>query len=376
MGDCFDDDIWGDWINPENLGYRSSGYERTFGERTRLSVWANARGYFSSDHRVEFTGQEFFAGVEASALFKLVHNEGQWQSAVTGELYFNQAYDRNILVDYPLRESFSHNFDIDTFEISQLFLTAKRNDWSVDIGKFLTPFGRFKAPLVTNERNDAPFIRTESILFRETGIQLRYEPSALRLAAAITNGSEDRDTNSSKAILARAGFDTGVVSGGASVKWQDGIGSEGQKEFNNHAGVDFAVTRGRLTVSTEWIYDQYGIRRPGFDLDDIDWGRSIYNRQLNRGLNEPLSGWGWYGNAVYRHDLATTVLQYGEFHPNPVGDNIHDQVTRRFSTKYIRQISQRLDLFVSGVFENRVENAQDGRFRKGVYVRSGFQFNF
>lgn len=370
------DAIWSDWIAPKNLGYRGPALTRQFGERTQLSLWGNVRGFFSADHRVDFTGQEFFAGAEASTMAKLVHDEGAWQSSVTGELYFNQPFDRNVLVDYPLRESFSHNFEIETLEISQLFISAKRNDWTADFGKFLTPFGRFRAPLISNVRNDAPFIRTESIQFRETGFQLRYEPNALRLAAAITNGGENRDTNSSKAIIARAGFDTGNLAGGASVKWQDGIGSEGQKEFNNHAGVDFAIKRGRLTLSSEWIYDQYGLRRPGFNLDDIDWGRSIYNRQLNNGLNVPLSGWGWYANAVYRGDVATTVLQYGEFHPDAIGDNIHDQVTRRVSSKYIRRISERLDFYVSAVFENRVENAQDGRFRKGTYILSGVQFNF
>ena len=177
--------------------------------------------------------------------------------------------------------------------------------------------------------------------------------------------------------LPRVGFDVGKFAGGASVKAQDGIGSELQKEFNSHAGIDFLVRRGRLTLSTEWIYDQYGLRRPGFNLDDITWGRSLYNRQLNGGgLNEPLTGWGWYGNAVWQGDIATIVFQYGEFHPNKIGDNIHDQTTRRISSKLICPISDRLDFYFSGIFENRVLNAQDGRNRKGVFLLAGLQFNF
>ena len=192
-----------------------------------------------------------------------------------------------------------------------------RGDWKADVGQFVTPFGRFEAPVFLNSRKDAPFIRTEAVLFRETGVQLRYEPNHWRLAAAVTNGGKGRDSNSSKAIVARFGWDQGVWSSGASVKWQDGIGSEGQKEFNNHVGFDCAFRQGRWLLSGEVIYDEYGLRRPGFDLDDIDWGRSIYNRQLNNGLNQPITGWGWYTNAVWQGDCSTCVFQYGSFHPIP-----------------------------------------------------------
>ena len=367
-------DLW--WFQSNELGYQGTPHTFAGGENWSAVVWGNARGFWSNDLRYEFTGQESFIGVEAATLASVVYREDGWTSAATGEFYLNQPFDDNLLVDYPLRDSFSHNFDVDTFEISQLFITANRNNWFVDLGKFVTPFGRYWAPTVTNSRTDAPFIRTESVLFRETGLQLRFQPNQWRLAAAITNGGSDRDTNSSKAFVARVGFDVGTMAGGVSVKTQDGIGSESQKEFNDHAGVDFMLRKGRLTLSTEWIYDEYGMRRPGFNLDDINWGRSLYNRQLNGGLNHPLSGWGWYGNAVWQGDRATVVMQYGEFHPNKIGDHIHDQTTRRISSKYIRRISDHLDWYVSGIFENRVANAQDGRNRKGTFLLVGVQFNF
>lgn len=367
-------DLW--WFQTNQLGYQGGPHTFTMGEGSMAFVWANARAFWSNDLRYEFTGQESFIGTEAATLASVVHQENGWTSAATGEFYFNQRFDDNVLADYPLRASFSHNFDIDAVEISQLFITANRNDWFCDLGKFVTPFGRYWAPTVSNERTDAPFMRTESVLFRETGIQLRYEPNQWRLAAAVTNGGSDRDTNSSKAFVARVGFDTGKFAGGASVKTQDGIGSEYQKEFKDHAGIDLMMRSGRLTLSTEWIYDEYGMRRPGINLDDITWGRSLYNRQLNNGLNHPLSGWGWYGSAVWQGEFATAVVQYGEFHPNRIGDNIHDQTTRRISSKYIRRISDCLDWYVSGIFENRVTNAQDGRNRKGTFILTGVQFNF
>ena len=37
---------------------------------------------------------------------------------------------------------------------------------------------------------------------------------------------------------------------------------------------------GRFTLSGEAIYDQYGFTTPGFNPDDIFWGRSIYYRDL------------------------------------------------------------------------------------------------
>ena len=367
-------DLW--WFQSDELGYQGGPHIFAFGANSNVLCGQMQGGFGRMICGMNSQDKSPFIGVEAATLASLVHQEDGWTSAVTGEFYLNQPFDNNMLVDYPLRESFSHNYDIDAFEISQLFITANRNDWFCDLGKIVTPFGRFWAPTITNQRTDAPFIRTESVLFRETGLQLRFQPNQWRLAAAITNGGSDRDTNSSKAFVARAGFDVGKFAGGASVKTQDGIGSEGQKEFNNHAGIDFMMRSGRLTLSTEWIYDEYGLRRPGFNLDDINWGRSLYNRQLNGGLNQPLSGWGWYGNAVWRGERATAVLQYGEFHPNRIGDNIHDQTTRRISSKYIRHFSDRLDWYVSGVFENRVANAQDGRNRKGVFVLTGIQFNF
>ena len=47
--------------------------------------------------------------------------------------------------------------------------------------------------------------------------------------------------------MARAGFDQQWFAAGMSVKLQDGIGSEGQKMYNEHVGADIMFRRGNWT---------------------------------------------------------------------------------------------------------------------------------
>ena len=351
-------------------------------DTTRVIQYSGlARAFYAHDQRIEFTGNESTFAVESQLWGSLSEELAECRLNVTGELYFTQPFDRNVLVDYPLRESFSHNFDVDTVEISQLSIGASRGDWTVELGRFVTPFGRYYGTIQTNSRNDVPFIRSESILFRETGILFRYEPGRFRLATALINGSDGRDTNSSKGFIVRLGLEDEQFSFGASIKKQDGIGSEGQKEFNNHIGIDVMRRLGRLSVSAEVIYDEYGLRRPGFDLDQITWGRSIYNRQLNRGLNRPLSGWGFYTNVVYQTACWNWEAGYGEFHPTPLGlntldSNIHDAVNRRLIGRASRALSENFHTYLMVMLENPLENGLAGRPRHGFYLLSGAEFKF
>ena len=71
----------------------------------------------------------------------------------------------------------------------------------------MTPFGRFYYPLYRNNFDDSPFIRSEAILFRETGLLGQWDPEGWVFTAALTNGGFEQDTNSSKALVARAGID-------------------------------------------------------------------------------------------------------------------------------------------------------------------------
>lgn len=343
---------------------------------TEYDVSGLARGFYSNDQRIEFTGQEATFGVEGVLAGAIARHECGWDYGVFGEVYFNQPFDRNLLVDTAERVSYRGNFEINTFEISQLYLKARHGNWNIELGKILTPFGRFYYPLLTNPQFDAPFIRTESIAIRETGLIVNWEPGIWRLMAGITNGGLDRDANSSKAFIGRAGYDTGTWAAGASVKWQDGIGSEGQKTYKNHLGLDLAWRHGPWSVSGEVLYDEYGFRRPGFNPLDITWGRSIYNRDLNHGLFNPITGWGYYANVNYELPTWTIVLNYGEFYPEQIGNSIHDQANRRFITKGIKHLSESFDFYAMLLLENDVENAQAGRKRNGNWFLTGFQFGF
>jgi hypothetical protein len=352
------------------------GYERLSESGRYVRLGAIARAHYLHDQRWEFMGTESSFGVESQLFGTFDEPVAIGRIRLTAELYLTQPFDQNILVDYPERQSFQHNFDVDPFEISQLSVDWCFGDWTVTAGRFVTPFGRYYYPLFSNNRSDSHFIRTEAILFRETGLQLAWNPSALRTAVAMTNGSDGLDTNSSKAVVARCGVDFEHFVGGVSVKWQDGIGSEGQKQFNNHAGFDWLVRSGCWGLAGEFIYDQYGMRRPGLDLDDITWGRSLYNRQLNIGWNEPMSGVGYYAGVIYHDACQTWTLSYGQFFPESVGDPIHDEPTHRLMGQLHWRCGTHLSHFTSAFWENEVPQAQAGRARHGFYVLTGLQYAF
>ncbi|HMO91018.1 MAG TPA: hypothetical protein PKD64_02395 [Pirellulaceae bacterium] len=334
-----------------------------------------ARSFYINDQRIRFTGNESTFAVEAQLDFRVQHQIDDWNVGLVSEIYLSQPFDENLLVDYGLRESFRHNFLLDPLELSELYIHFDRGPWRFKIGRFETPFGRYWAPFYLNSRRDVPFIRSESILFRETGIQCDFKSGHWILTSALTNGGLNRDTNSGKAFLGRIGFDHPDFVIGSSLKWHDGISSEGQKEFNRHAGFDIMRRlNDRWLVSGEVIYDEYGMRRPGFNLDDIFWGRSIYNRQINRGLNIPLNGVGYYANLIWEQPGRLAAIGYGEFYPTAVGDPIHDQVTRRVNTSYHHGFNDHLSTYCSLILENSVSESQNGEQRRGFSLIVGMQF--
>ncbi|MCY2991914.1 MAG: hypothetical protein NTY19_29155 [Planctomycetota bacterium] len=354
--------------------YDPLGQSTSWGDWYRLECLA--RGYYVNDQRIAWTGQEETFGVAGIVAGILRRPYGEWEVGLESELYLNQPYDRNLLVDTPQRRSYRGNFEVQTLEISQLLLSARSGDWLFAMGKMVTPFGRTYFPVYLNDRRDAPFIRTESILWRETGALVQYNPSPLVLTAAVVNGSQDQDTNSSKGIISRIGLEGENYAVGASVKWQDGIGSEGQKQYNNHVGVDALVRRGAWILSGEAIYDQYGFHRPGFSPIDITWYHSIYYRDQNFAVKQPLTGVGYYVNLGYEAEYWTGMLNYGEFYPEHIGDPHHDAVTRRGIVKFIYHFNPMCDLFSTVMLENNLPDAQGDRTRKGQFVLGGFQIKF
>lgn len=336
---------------------------------------ALARGYYVNDQRIEWSGQEATFGAEGAVAGVAGHLFGDWQAEVRGELYLNQPFDRNMLADTPERRSYLSNFEVDVLEISQLTVSAQRGDWLLSVGKMVTPFGRTYFPLYQNNRQDAPFIRSESILWRETGFLCQYQPGPWVLAAALTNGGDDRDANSSKALVSRIGIDTDWFATGASIKWQDGIGSEQQKLYNSHIGADMMWRSGPFTLSGEVIYDEYGFHRPDLDPNDITWRRGIYYREQNRAFKQPIHGVGYYLDLQIDRPTWTCMLNYGEFYPLAIGDPLHDVTTRRGIVKLIYYFTPHCSCYSMVLLENNVSHAQSDRTRKGQDVLVGFQYS-
>jgi hypothetical protein len=335
---------------------------------------AKARGYYINDQRIEFTGMEDTFAVEGVLDGGLLQRVDGWEFTLETQFFLNQPFDKNQLVDTPERRSFTANFDIDPLQISQLYIGARRGDLYAALGRFVTPFGRFYFPNYRNNFDDSPFIRSEAILFRETGLLLQWDPGIWVLNACLTNGGFQQDANSSKAIVARVGIDQPTYALGTSIKWQDGNGSESQKAFNNHAGIDAMVRRGPWKLSGEAIYDQYGLRRPGTPLNSITWGRSLYYRDLNNGPRIPITGFGYYVNLGYDGPLWTLMLNYGEFYPEQIGDPRQDTPTRRGLVKASRHWTPHFESYAVALIENDLPNAFDNSTRRGIYFIFGSQF--
>jgi len=335
---------------------------------------AKARGYYINDQRIEFTGQEATFAVEGVLSGGLRQQNGSWLLGLDTEIFLNQPYDRNIFQDTPERASFAHNFDIEPLQISQLYLSAGWHDFTATVGRFVTPFGRYYYPLYRNNFDDSPFIRSEAIVYRETGVLLEYQPAGWDFAAAVTNGGFEQDTNSSKAFVGRAGIDWDWFACGVSLKEQDGIGSENQKVYKNHVGCDAMVRRGGWSLSTEAIYDEYGLRRPGFPLDDIFWGRSLYYRDLNNANYVPITGVGYYVNLQYDSPFWSLMLNYGEFYPEELGIPQHDAISRRAIVKSTTRWTPNFETYGVVMHENDIPNSFAGRKRQGMYLLFGCQF--
>jgi hypothetical protein len=335
-----------------------------------------ARGYYINDQRVQWSGMEETFATEAVLATTIKHTYGFWETSIEGQFYLNQPYGPNMLENNAERESYAADFEIPPFQIDQLYVRCRNGDWSLLLGKFPTPFGRTYFPIDTNSHLDAPFIRTESIGWRETGALLHYEPGWFVADFAVTNGDPDRADNSSKFVVARAGLQGENYAAGSSVKWGDGVGSDGQKEYDNHAGIDAMYRFGHFTLSGEAIYDQYGFKHPGFDPDDIFWGRSIYFRDLYNPSGGPITGFGYYLDLGYRDDRWYLGLDYGEFYPESIGNPLQDVNIRRGLLKFNYWFTPQLQSYSMLLLETSGQTAQLGLPRNGVAVLTGLQFTF
>lgn len=367
--------IW----HPPALGCGQFGCQRLWGDPNfdpdGFTLAGLARGYFLDDQRVQWSGLENTFGAEAALNPRYVRRSGNWLMRADGVFFLNQPFERNVLVD-PQRQSYVANFYPDVFQIWQLNLGFTRGDFTVVIGKDRTPFGRYYFPIYSNSYFDAPFIRTEVVKWVETGVFFRYSPGPLNLEAALTNGGIDRDTNSSKALVCRAGFDTPFWALGVSGKIQDGTGSEHQKLHNSYYGFDAMARWGRFELSGEAIWDKYGLREV-FDPNDIFWGRSIYYRETFNGTKDgALYGFGYYLNLAWVYGRTRVDLNYGEYFPDQIGLPLQDALTARMMAQVSFEVMPGVQTFLVLMGENDRPKEEWRKGQSGSAFYTGVQWVF
>ena len=336
-----------------------------------------ARAYYANDQRLEWSGMEASFGAEAVLTPRLRERCGDFEFIIDSELNINEPFDGNQLLDTPERQSYAANFQVSQFDISQLALVTKYHDWTFKAGKFVTPFGRFYFPLYTNSYWDSPFIRTEAINWRETGLSAHYQSGYFVADLALTNGGTNRATNSGRAGIVRAGLESDWWAIGISAKQGYGVGSEQDKEFNTYYGVDMMVRSGPFQLSAECIYDEYGFGRPGLDPNNITWVKSTYYRDVSSGFEStPCTGIGYYVNLGYVDPFWNVTVNYGDFYPLFTGTAPNQRVEHRGLVKAAYQLAKPLQVYSMVIVENGWYVAQVGEERIPFAVLCGCQLTF
>jgi len=333
----------------------------------------DARGLFVNDQRIQWSGMEATFGVEGALRARISKKSGNTQFFAFSELEFDQKFDDNMLVD-EYRENYIQHFEIDRFRVTRLFVGVKFKHVEIILGKKTTPFGSDELTHFSNSRFMNPFIRTDAVLWRETGLFLGYRNGVVRLDLAVVNGGPEKDTNSSKAAIARAGIELPDLSFGISVKMQDGIGSEWQKQYKNHIGVDLTARAGQFTIYAEGIYDEYGFRKE-FDSDDIFWERSLYYRDRFYQFETPITGMGGYLGIRYSRPRLLLDINYGEFHPEEIGDPYHDTPIKRGILKFTYNFTREFSLFAGALLENNRPREPVFSGASGYAYTAGFRFS-
>ena len=311
------------------------------------------RGFYRNDQRIEWSGVEDTFGAEAVLRGRWERQNGPWSLAAQGELFLNLPNGQSILSD-PQRDLYRANFTVPTLQVFELFAEAQYGDWAVRLGRFATPMGRYESPMLTNSLIDAPFLRTEVIGFVETGVLVSWHPDIWSFDVGVTNGEPDLDTNSSKALIARAGVDIGRWTSGVWIKAQDGISSEQQKRFNSFVGFDAKYRFDRFTIYSEGAIDEHGLFR---DLDREGnplalAPRSLYGRDVFKSFRQAIHGAGFDVGVIWTCRRFTVDLNYGLYIPEQIGLPYHDEPIHRALAKVMFEVAPRMHLFTVGIVEN------------------------
>ena len=339
-------------------------------EMSQIKVNGLARVNLLDDQRFQWSGLETTFFVEGQVALHIQKS----RFSLDTNLFFNQRFDSGGILADEDHNKFISNFEIDTLELDTFAIRYHGKRATFTFGKFVTPFGKTYSPVLTNNRIITPFIRAEVINWRETGFMASFNRGIFSLDLGIVNGGEDRDTNSSKATIARLGAGkSGSWEVGISEKIQDGVGSESQKQFNSHIGLDAMYRSGPMTVSGEIIYDKFGNKkRPGEAVYS-----NIYGRDLNAGVGENPYGIGWYLDLLYTSGKWKFDLNYGEFTVvKKTGFPVVDAPNKRGIIQAIYSVTENVQTHMAVMIENDrpKEEWQSGASPYAVLI--GLQYNF
>ena len=343
-------------------------------DSTDLKLDMIFRSYAIDDQRIFWSGLEISFGAEACIQAKIEKKFKGGILTVENEFFINQPFGKNILTD-EYREDYLPNWEVDTFEMSKLNLAVQLGNWNITFGKALSPFGSSYIHFFSNKLNfAAPFIRTEAILWRETGLFVHYKLKFLSFDIAAVNGEENLDTNSGKGGIFRLGAEGKNWLVGVSYKIHDGFGSEQQKEYKNHTGIDFMFRISKFIISGEWIWDEYGFHRP-FDVEDIYWPRSLYFRDIFYQYKTPIKGKGGYINLLYSSKKLIFNINYGEYYPQKIDHPLHDPPIKRLVGKIAYNFIKDFRIYFTGLVENQREEESWSSGAKPYALLLGLEYN-
>jgi hypothetical protein len=324
-------------------------------ENSNLHIEGLIRGFYRHDQRIEWSGLESTFGGEGIFRTAVQSREAGWILSAETELFVNQQPGSSILSDAE-RDLYRDTLRaLPPFQVFQAFAKAQYGDVAVRIGRVRTPFGRYDSEMYSNNLFDAPFLRTEIIGFTETGLFLSFTPGPLAFDVAVVNGEADLDTNSSKGLLARVGYNGDILTIGTSIKLQDGISSEFHKRENNFVGIDWAAKFGRWLAYGEVVGDRHGFKR-NFNAfgNQLNLGiRSLYGRDVYIGDEVAIYGVGFHNGIAFRGDRWRVDLNYGFYHPQQIGIPTHDQDIHRGVLKGTLNLSDHCQIFGVALVENQ-----------------------
>jgi hypothetical protein len=317
-----------------------------------LEIGGALRAFYSNDQRIAWSGVETTFGGEGDLRALFTMPDGDWTFRARSEFFLNEPTGNTILSD-PVRNLYRDDYIVPAFQVFQLALEAEYGDWLIRVGKIRSPLGSNVVPIFTNSLSDAPFLQTEIIGFTETGVFVRWHPGPWSIDLGVSNGEENLDTNSSKALIARLGIDQPRWSAAVWGKFQDGIGSEEMKQFNSFVGFDASVRTGNWTFYGEAAVDQHGLYRDpnAGNLQEFN-SLSLYGLDAYRGFDEPIYGAGFDAGAVYRYSRLMMNWNYGIYFPQHIGIPTQDAPVHRGLVKCSWDLTRRLQFYAALIFEN------------------------